>query len=49
MAGPMFCYFTIGKNIIQKDDKVIQILEEPNGRYLIDATCPRPVHANLER
>jgi hypothetical protein len=30
-------YFSVGKNIIQEGDKVIQILERPDGRRLIDA------------
>jgi len=30
-------YFRIGKNIVQKGDKVIQIVEQPDGRRLIDA------------
>ena len=30
-------YFSIGKNIIQEGDKVIQILERPDGSRLIDA------------
>jgi PLD-like domain len=30
-------YFSVGKNIIQEGDKVIQILERPDGSRLIDA------------
>ena len=30
-------YFSVGKNIIQVGDKVIQILEQPDGSRLIDA------------
>jgi hypothetical protein len=30
-------YFSVGKNIIQQGDKVIQILERPDGSRLIDA------------
>jgi hypothetical protein len=30
-------YFRIGRNIIRKGDKVIQIVEQPDGRRLIDA------------
>jgi hypothetical protein len=30
-------YFRVGKNIIQEGDKVIQILERPDGSRLIDA------------
>jgi len=30
-------YFTIGRNIIQEGDKVIQVLERPDGSRLIDA------------
>jgi len=38
--GPSYVladYFTIGKNIVRKGDKVIQILEQADGRRLIDA------------
>jgi len=30
-------YFRVGKNIVRKSDKVIQIVEQPDGRRLIDA------------